>query len=938
VTVALLLLAVPVAQAKLPAPAPQAPAAGATAEALPALTWKAVTKADHYEVQLAADDRFASPVSVFGSKATLATRNTAATPDKSASDGTYFWRVRAVSAANATGRWSKARELVKAWETAPLLQGGNGLAVTWPSVPLVLRWSLVPHAQRYLITIATDDSLSNVVLGTAAKPQDTIGNVFALPSTLAPGDYAWAVTPQDSDGYRGQRSAVGHFHWSWPTSTQVRVADLDPDPRVFDPQFSWDAVAGAASYEVEVNAAEDFAPGSKWCCSDKTIGTSLSPKSVLANNAYYVRVRAFDPEGNAGAWNYYNANSAFTKAFDDVTPTIPNLRLVDTDGNTVGGAPSTDTPIVAWDPVPGASRYEVNWGVYKPDGGGTPFCHFNDPANDSDTEVTGSTAWTPLSSNQHIGPDAWPGPQTNSRQLIATHQYCVRVLARTDDDAKGQQVVSQFTTLNGSGNPAFTFAAQPAAATPGPPLPSTYKLPADGSSTPRTPLFTWSRVTDAAGYYVVVSRDAGFTRIADIGYTRVPAYSPRLRHANTVTSPLSDETTAYYWAVIPTTNVGSAVNDNPQDMSPRTFNKASIPPALLSPVGDSDVTAQPTFRWSEAENAREYRLQVSQDPTFGSPIDDVLTDSTAFTSSSTYPADTQLFWRVRANDWNDQGLNWSTAGTFRRRLVAPSAASDNQLTGELIPSLAWGPVEGATSYSVHVDQGNGKPKDFTVASPVFTPTSVFGTGIWHWQARSNFPTSSGGEVSSGYFPAISFTRTLGPVKGVNALKSGRRVLITWDPDPAAKSYRAEIAKTDAFGGTSESTRTVNTGWAPKLSSSAALAGGRLFWRVAPVDDGGSTGAYATGSFVLPRGMRVRASGLLKRGRRGRLSITVTDRAGKPVRKAQVTITGAGMRTRRVRTNKRGTAAIAVTPRRRGLVTVSARLKGYADGTGTARVR
>jgi hypothetical protein len=456
-------------------------------------------------------------------------------------------------------------------------------------------------------------------------------------------------------------------------------------------------------------------------------------------------------------------------------------------------------------------------------------------------------------------------------------------------------------------------------------------------TTSRTPLFSWVRVPNASGYFVVISRDAGFTRIADIGYTQIPAYAPRWHSESTAKAPLSDETTAYYWAVIPTGS-GGVPSEDPQVMHPHTFNKASIPPVVLGPVADSDVTAQPTFRWSEAENAREYRLQVSQDPTFGSPIDDVLTDSTAFTSSSTYPADTQLFWRVRANDWNGQGLNWSTTGTFRRRLVAPSAASDNQLTGELIPSLAWGPVEGATSYSVHVDQGDGKTKDFKIASPVFTPTSVYGTGIWHWQARSNFPTSSGGEVSSGYFPAIAYTRTLGPVRGVNALKSGSRVLITWDPDPAAKTYRAEISKTDAFGGTSESTRTVNTGWAPKLSSSAALAGGRLFWRVAPIDDGGSTGAYATGSFVLPRGMRVRASGLLARGRRGRLSITVTDAAGKPVRKARLTITGAGMRTRRARTNGQGTVTVAVTPRRRGLVTVSARLKGYADGTGTARVR
>ena len=153
------------AHAKLRRPAQQSPAASATVEVPPPLTLTTVKGADHYEVQVAANQSFTSPTVSFGNNAALVTKNTAATPTKAWPDGTYYWRVRAVSPADAVGSWSPARRLVKAWETAPLVQGGDNLAVNWPLTPLELKWSIVPHAQKYFVTVATDDDNSNVVLG-----------------------------------------------------------------------------------------------------------------------------------------------------------------------------------------------------------------------------------------------------------------------------------------------------------------------------------------------------------------------------------------------------------------------------------------------------------------------------------------------------------------------------------------------------------------------------------------------------------------------------------------------------------------------------------------------------------------------------------------------------------------------------------------------------
>src|SRR5205823_6977659 len=91
-------------------------------------------------------------------------------------------------------------------------------------------------------------------------------------------------------------------------------------------------------YEVEINSSADFAAGSKACCDSTTIATSLSPTTVFKDNTYYWRVRAIDPDGNAGVWNL---GPTFTKVFDKVPPITPpgikNLRISDNLGD-----PGTD--------------------------------------------------------------------------------------------------------------------------------------------------------------------------------------------------------------------------------------------------------------------------------------------------------------------------------------------------------------------------------------------------------------------------------------------------------------------------------------------------------------------------------------------------------------------------------------------------------------------
>jgi hypothetical protein len=898
------------------APSLQSPRDGASVPSLPSFTWASVARATAYQFQLSADRHFASVIQSFVHKGAIETPNTAATLDKAVPDGVYYWRVRAVSSKNSSGPWSGTRKLTKSWTSAPQLASPiSGTA----SQPLVFRWSSVPYAVKYELRLATDPNFANQILGTKTSPLTTQGTVYTPGAPLDAGvTYYWRVTPIDAEGHKGTASAPASFTYTWASETSTEVKDLNPNPRVFDPRFAWQPVPGAVRYEVEVNSAQSFSPGSKWCCTGTTIGTSLAPTKVLANNRYYWRVRALDAKGNAGVWN---EGPPFTKAFDSVTPSVSSLTVREPDGTPVGGVPEISTPIVTWDPVPGASLYQVQLAPYRPLG-----CDWSAVGRDPALyqAETATTAWTPLGPGGRIGPPAWPRPQatpqlraevtftahtslgsseltsaklvpgaapepgdlvlgpgvpegstiteirkslttttvyidreataTGEATSVAKPRYCVQVFARSDNDAQGGQVVSEPTQVNGPGQPAFTLTS-PAVGTPTAPFttpPSAYLQPASGSATPRTPYFTWNAVPGARGYYVVIARDAGFTEVADVGFTNVPAYAPRLANE----SPLSDETTTYYWVAIPTTGgdgTGAFSAGHPQEDSPQAFQKDSAPPGPIAPGNGATVSSQPTFQWTAAENARTYRIQVAQDPSFGHSLEDATTDATAYTSSTTYPAGVPLYWRVRANDWSGQGLKWSPVQQFVRTLAAPEQLSSVPTGGEPIPVLSWSQVQGAVGYELHFDKVNGTSADFTVAAAAGTPTEWYGVGVWRWQVRAAFPGAITGQTVTGsYSPPQGFVRTLSAPRGARGVKSGSRLVISWSPDPAAKQYEVDLSTTDGFAHTIESHRTDNASWAPLVKLTASQHRGPLYWRVAAIDGAGNLGSFASGKLGKAR--------------------------------------------------------------------------------------
>jgi protein-S-isoprenylcysteine O-methyltransferase Ste14 len=921
------------------------PAAGARSDG-----WAPVKGAAQYEFQIAADSGMNARV-LGGRQDRFFTKSTRATLKKSLPDRTYWWRVRASSAKGDVSPWSAPRAFTKALFAPTLQSPVGGVAVSYPATPLELVWSPVDRAAKYLVTIAADPNLGTVIGG---QPVETSATAFTRAGALAPGTYYWGITPVDAQGNPGTPSRVESFVWVWPSTTNVRVNDLVAVPEVFDPQFSWDPIPGAARYEVEVSASQDFAPGSKVCCPETTIGTVYAPTDVLKDNRFYWRLRGIDVDGNPGVWN---EGPVFEKRFDKVPPvagtSIKNIRIRDniadpgSDLDPTTPSYETRVPLITWDPVPGAASYQVEVTPM-----GAVDCNWTATSSHWVVNTT-VNAWTPLGSGWNLRkpyPDA-RSVATDPPHLVAGTSYCARVRARSDRDAAGGDVYGDYTyVVHARGaplpGPAFTWLGYPTGDPCAAPCNAgylgagDYVVPATGTLSPRTPYFTWKPIAGKASYFVLVAKDAQFSNIVDYAFTQLPAYSPR---SSLRPTSYPDETTSYYWIVLPANQLnGGEAAGTPLFGAPQTFEKRSTPPDRLEPASGADITGHPTFRWTAVEGARRYRLQISQDDRFArqSLLEEVVTNSTAYTSNTTYPADTVLYWRVQADDENLIGLTWSAAGTFQKRLPAPSVSSANPTEGAYIPTWRWDPVAGVVSYDIHVDLPDGTQRDLTgMRTAALTPIIMYGTGVFRWKVRANFPRQPFGTVAGPYSGTHAFTRTILEPTGVRSDASKKYPLLLWEPKPGPKSYRVQISTRPDFGRLVEDVATDNTNYAPLLMHPAYAAGDPLYWRVAAVDEGRNTGDWSPVQQIgLVRRLRLVARGAPKRRRVRTITTSVLSGSNRPVAGATVRVSGGGVRRAAARTNRRGTAKFRLRPTRRGFVTFRATKSGYQAGALKLRIR
>ena len=464
--------------------------------------------------------------------------------------------------------------------------------------------------------------------------------------------------------------------------------------------------------------------------------------------------------------------------------------------------------------------------------------------------------------------------------------------------------------------------------------------PVTGTTSVRTPLFTWRPVTGANSYFVVVAKDQNFSNVVDEGFTRIPAYSPR---NNLKPTTYTDETTSFYWAVLPA-DATDGTDALPLDAfltNPANFQKQSTPPTLVSPNSVQAFYDQPTFRWTPTLGARRYRFQVAADPSFGNPLDDVVTDATSYSSNTTYPADTVLYWRVRADDENLNGLTWSATGTFQKKLAAPVPSASNPTSGEMPPVWSWSADPGRLLVRPH---GRPARRDAQGLHRLPHPGDLVPQD--DRDGRLPLAGARGVPARSRAARRRAPTRPRGASRGRSASPTNARtdssrdhVLLSWDPRLGVKEYKLQIASTPDFSRIVEMVSTDNTSYAPLMTQSGYVRGGVLYWRVAGVDEDRNQGDWTQVQQIkLQPQIRLTVTGVARRKHKGVVNARVVDGNGRWLSGVVVRVTGAGIKRLSKRTNAVGRVTFKVKPRKRGKLVFTASKAGYQPAYRALKVR
>ena len=288
----------------------------------------------------------------------------------------------------------------------------------------------------------------------------------------------------------------------------------------------------------------------------------------------------------------------------------------------------------------------------------------------------------------------------------------------------------------------------------------------------------------------------------------------------------------------------------------------SVAPGLLLPLNGGTLHYnRPTFDWSDISSATGYQIQVSRNNKFTLLVVNTNTsasDST-YTPTSNLPANTLLYWRVRAKLGTAKGA-WSSMWTLHTSsppsvpsLLAPA---DNALTMDLTPLLDWSQSTGATFDHYQIQLADNP--DFTgavdvdiagVANHAYTPTADLNTNTkYYWHVRS--------WNTAGDYSAWSALRTFresilppglaDPIGGITV--GDRKPVFDWTDVIGATNYKLQVSLNGSF-----SSLVLNLNVTPSTYTPVTnLAANKLFyWRVKALGPNGPSAWSAVETFHTP---------------------------------------------------------------------------------------
>ena len=288
----------------------------------PTLNWNPLPGADRYEVWI-------NNIST-GAGQIVRNTNVTSTSFSVPSNlpmGQYKAWVRGIAIDGLTANWSSSIEF-NVFVAPKITEGQDG---KFDRTPL-LRWDSLPGADHY------DVWISNLSTGASQVVRDmnVKTNLFSTSTPLPIGSYTAWIRGVTANGYTGAWTARIDFSIvGAPTVTQGLNSTFDRTP-----VFAWDALAGAAKYEVSI---KNLNTGKTTLNPRDINGLQFTPTTNMADGEYRWWVIGVSAQGFRSQWS---------APMDMYIGGRPQLL-------TPSGTTSVATPAFRWNIVDGAVQYDL---------------------------------------------------------------------------------------------------------------------------------------------------------------------------------------------------------------------------------------------------------------------------------------------------------------------------------------------------------------------------------------------------------------------------------------------------------------------------------------------------------------------------------------------------------------------------------------------------
>lgn len=706
-------------------------------------------------------------------------------------------------------------------------------------------WGRVTGAARYDVQVDDDPGFGSPELAAS-----TTNNRLVSTKVLPAGDLVWRVRAVTSTGAASAWATRGiHVGAVGVPVPQAPVgAVLQPPQEV--PLLTWSAVAGAASYTVQVDETDDFISP----VATATTRTTSYVAGPLPKGSYFWRVRATRASGVESAFS-----GPVSFGVDELPPVTITSPADDPDLE-------VEDVVLDWLPVEGAAYYELQVSTDQ---------DFNTLV---DPRTTNVDATTRVYGTRYSPPVTYDNNQ---------YYWRVRAVDANGQQAPWSQVRAQFKRVwkdrpepvhpltSGAGGPVHL----------------------DGD-----PWFQWTPVQHATEYELQLGTDPEFSpntysacRVA--GTTYAPNQF-QINHDTATTTVFDGDDchvgpgTVYHWRVRALDRPFATPGIEGVYSETQTFiwDDQVIPGSgHLSPVGGATVTV-PTLTWTPERDAVSYKVSIRNRA--GSSVASATTYTTSYTpplQNGLKPADGPFTWSVQAVPAGGSPSLLTHNGSFALTSPLPdtAAAPLEALAGNdptqptpRAPSLRWEPHPDAAWYQVYVGAhdpgaeagqriwfGHTSTDVFGVntAYPAITDTGtrLLSTGSYDWMVRaydasghavgtsavntfriSQLPAVTGQQIAldgstldAGQGCADRIGEVADPCPGVPGTP-----VFDWEPVNGAGLYVVYVSEDEDFTNLTESLArlgaTSNTRYTPTYAALRealpdSQAGASYFWYVRP---------------------------------------------------------------------------------------------------------